>query len=37
MWEEGIKMGRVFFAAIIVGGLVLSSISFSYSGGSGRE
>jgi hypothetical protein len=28
-------MGRVFFAAIIIGGLVLSSISFGYSGGSG--
>jgi hypothetical protein len=32
--QEGIKMGRTFFAAIIIGGL-LSSISFGYSGGSG--
>jgi hypothetical protein len=28
-------MGRVFFAAVIVGGLVLSSICLGYSGGSG--
>ncbi|MDD5064807.1 MAG: GLUG motif-containing protein [Phycisphaerae bacterium] len=30
-------MGRVFFAAIVFGGLVLSSICFGYSGGSGTE
>jgi hypothetical protein len=29
------KMGRMFFGAIIIGGLVLSSICFGYSGGSG--
>jgi len=33
--QVGIKMGRMFFAAIIIGGLVLSSVSFGYSGGSG--
>jgi hypothetical protein len=29
------KMGRVFFAAMVIGGLVLSSICFGYSDGSG--
>jgi hypothetical protein len=33
--QEGIKMGRIVFAAIIIGGLVLSSICLGYSGGSG--
>jgi hypothetical protein len=29
------KMGRIVFAAMVIGGLVLSSICFGYSGGSG--
>jgi hypothetical protein len=33
--QEGIKMSRMFFAAVVIGGLVLSSISFGYSGGTG--
>jgi hypothetical protein len=33
--QEGIKMGRMFFAVIIVGGLLSTSICFGYSDGSG--